>query len=284
VVGCAPRDAWLAFDWLPVREFTRRIRINWKAPATGIIIGLDGPVEGGVHLIPKYYTSPPAQRRFFAPYFAHPEFYKRKIYLKVLSMRAEERDVKVFFAGTQSLGAYSDNFNFNILNRYVILDHVLEQFRPHIVNDVDRVSQDNILFILNSDTRDVLSVHQLSIEEYMAVMSRSQFFLCPPGYLMPHSHNLIEAMSVGAIPITNYASCMHPPLTPGENCLAFSTLQELEPLIRRVLQMQPVDISRMREAVLEYYDKYLDPKNFANQFLETAHQISEIIVNDESGR
>jgi hypothetical protein len=113
-------------------------------------------------------------------------------------------------------------------------------------------------------------------------MSGSNFAICPPGWLIPHSHNLVEAMSVGTIPITNYHSYVRPSLTPGSNCLGFSTLEELERVIDFALCMPLAEIQRLREGVI--YEEYIEPKSFGKKLMECLSSISELMVNDESGR
>ena len=115
-------------------------------------------------------------------------------------------------------------------------------------------------------------------------MSRSDFAICPPGWLMPHSHNLIEAMSVGTIPITNYHAYMRPSLTPDGNCLAFSTREELEEVIDFALRMPPAEIERLRAGVISYYEEYIEPERFGKKLMARLPSISELMVNDESGR
>ena len=122
------------------------------------------------------------------------------------------------------------------------------------------------------------------MREYIDAMAQSDFFICPPGWFMPHSHNLIEAMSVGTIPITNYHTYMRPSLTPDENCLAFSTLKELENVVNRAQRMAAKEIQRLREGVISYYDEHVDPMSFGLKLIEHSSSISELVVNDESGR
>ena len=100
---------------------------------------------------------------------------------------------------------------------------------------------------------------------------------------MPHAHNLIEAMSVGTIPITNYHSYMRPTLTPDGNCLAFSTVEELDRVINRALRMSAAEIQRLREGVISYYDQHIEPESFGKKLVERSASISELVVNDESG-
>jgi hypothetical protein len=267
---------------MPIRDFLRDIRINWRAPTHGILLSESTHGPNILHISRQYYSLPPSEHRFFAPYFAHPEFYKGGLHNAVLSMRERERNVTIFFAGTHSDSAYSETFRFPILSRDKILRHIIEKFEWAIKADADKNGVKSILIVLTSDTRDIVEKHKLSIQNYMDTMSRSDFFICPPGWRMPHSHNLIEAMSVGTIPITNYHSYMRPPLTPDINCLAFSTLQELESAVNRALRMDAGEVQRLREGVISYYDEHLEPETFGKKLERTA-SILEVVVNDESG-
>ncbi|MEO5580209.1 MAG: hypothetical protein ABIR58_06080 [Gemmatimonadaceae bacterium] len=88
-------------------------------------------------------------------------------------------------------------------------------------------------------------------------MSNASFFLALPGWIMPQSHNLTECMSVGAVPILEYASFLGQPLQDGVNCLVYSGLEHLEVVIKQAIKMPEDRIEDMRRNVLEYYDKVL---------------------------
>ena len=77
---------------------------------------------------------------------------------------------------------------------------------------------------------------------------------------------------------------MRPPLTPGVNCFAFSTLQELENSVNLALGMTPGEVQSLRKGVISYYDEYLEPKSFGKKLKEQSESILEIVVNDKSGR
>jgi hypothetical protein len=283
-VGCSARDAYRAWAWLPTGDFFRKVRINWRSPSDGILLSDNTRRPAIVQIKPQYYSLPPASNRLFAPYFAHPEFYKAGLHDAVRSMRAQSRNLRIFFSGTICRSAYSENFRFPILTRDKILAYVSAKFESAIKTEVTANGSRPICIISTSDTRYVFDKHKLSLRNYMDVMSRADFFICPPGWLMPHSHNLIEAMSVGTIPITNYHSYMQPTLTPGQDCLAFSNLEELEEVINCALCMPAGEIQRLREGVISYYDEHLDPESFAKKFMKLSASISELVVNDESGR
>jgi hypothetical protein len=146
-VGCSPRDAPRAFKWMPIRDFLASVRINWRAPTDG---GLLSERQGPdiLYINREYYSLPPLENRLFAPYFAHPEFYKAGLQNAVLAMRWRERNIKIFFAGTHSDSRYSENFRFPILSRDKILRHVIEKFERVIRADADKSGVKLILFVL----------------------------------------------------------------------------------------------------------------------------------------
>jgi hypothetical protein len=283
-VGCSARDAHRALAWLPARDFLRNVRINWGSPSHGVILSEKSYGPSIIQIKPQYYSLPPADHRLFVPYFAHPQFYSTGLHDVVGGMRGRERNIRVFFAGSVSSSAYSEKFRFPILSRDKVLSHVIANFESAIKTGVGENGSRPIYIVSTSDTRDTVEKHKLSMRDYMDAMSRSVFFICPPGYLMPHAHNLIEAMSVGTIPITNYHSYMRPTLTPDGNCLAFSTVEELQGVINRALCMPAGEIQRLRDGVISYYDEHLKPENFGQKLMELSASISELVVNDESGR
>jgi hypothetical protein len=201
-------------------------------------------------------------------------------------MRARKRTIRLFFAGSLSGDEkkYTDEFKFPILNRDIILNHLIATFGNIIETGLNWQKFQPFAMILTNDTRDENEKHQLSMPEYMDAMANADFFVCPPGWRMPHSHNLIEAMSVGTIPLTNYFSYMKPSLTPDTNCLAFATVEELESVVNRALNMPAEGIATLREGVLAYYEQYLEPKSFGKTFIDNIPRLSELVVNDESGR
>jgi hypothetical protein len=284
VVGCPGRDANFAWTWLPARDFLRMVRINWRSPSDGILLCEKRCGPSILKIIPQYYSLPPAAHRLFVPYAAHPEFYRRGLHDVVRGMRGRERNVRIFFAGTLCSSTYSEEFHFPMLGRDMVLGHVISKFKWAITTEVGVNGLKPICIVATSDARDIVDKHKLSMRDYMDAMSRSDFFICPPGVRMPHSHNLIEAMSAGTIPITNYHSYMKPPLTPDGNCLAFSTFEELEKVINCALCMPAAEIQRLREGVISYYDEHIEPESFGKRLMERSASVSELVVNDSSSR
>jgi glycosyltransferase involved in cell wall biosynthesis len=116
-------------------------------------------------------------------------------------------------------------------------------------------------------------------EHYFAALQDCDFVLSPPGICTPLSHNLIEAIFCGTIPITNGVAFMVQPLENGRNCLEFSGATGFVEAIEQELFMAEQQIAEMRKAVLEYYSLLLCPKRFGKQLRKST--LGRILVNAE---
>jgi len=86
-------------------------------------------------------------------------------------------------------------------------------------------------------------------------------------------------MFCGAIPITNGGAFMSEPLADDVNCLAFKNVEELAAAVERALAMDDCEVARMRKAVRDYYDRFLEPKAFGELAMQS--NSSPILVNAE---
>ena len=226
------------------------------------------------------------------PYFCHPDFYRLRLHEAVPRLRAGERTVRVFFAGTADDAKYDRRFAFPIATRSAILRAVTAgladelttvRTRAELAAARDGVAQ-RLLFAISDDTDDTTDRHLMTPSEYIALMARSDFFLAPPGWVMPHCHNIVEAMSVGTIPITNYGGYLTPPLEDGATCLAFDTPEGAVAAVRRALAMPPAEIAAMRAHVARYYDEHLAAPAFRRRLDRQAGADVTVRVNSERGR
>lgn len=204
------------------------------------------------------------------PYFCHPDFYRLGLDRRARALRDGPRSIRVLFAGGINDEKYQTGLQFPIMNRTIVLRTAADALGESLLvirsrDEVLRVLGGvtlPALFVLSENTDESTRLHRATPRQYQTLLSRSDFFLAPPGVLMPHCHNIIEAMAVGAIPITNYGAYLSPPLEPDVNCIAFQTSDELTAQLRRVLSMPDAEIRRMRANVLRYYESHLDPAAF----------------------
>lgn len=105
--------------------------------------------------------------------------------------------------------------------------------------------------------------YAIAMEDIRELLSYFNFYLCCPGVVMPLCHNVIEAMSVGTIPLIQkeYAEVMYPNLTHRVNAIIFDDLPHLEQLLQHEIFTYPEhEILAMKEHVSEYYRDYLTPE------------------------
>jgi hypothetical protein len=96
--------------------------------------------------------------------------------------------------------------------------------------------------------------------QWLATLAKADFFLCPPGIVMPMCHNVIEAMAVGTIPLISYAEWFHPNLEHLSNCIVFDGKDDLVEKMRLALSMPKQQVQAMRAKVVTYYESHLRPE------------------------
>ena len=234
-----------------------------------------------------FFEASKRHETLFMPYFMHPSMYESGLYLEAIALRGNQRNIRVFFAGTVAAGAYSHEFLWPYMNRHEIISTVLTHFEG-TVECITADTQKNeflkrphrIVLALTRQTSDVVEKHPLSQREMLQFASRSDFFINPPGWRIPHSHNVIEAMSVGAIPILNYAALFDPPLEDMKTCFSFTSKKELQDKIELALSLPTSQIAELRANVCRYYDEHLAPDAFFEQFQAISSKETTIRVHN----
>jgi len=256
---------------------------------TSLTRDASGPTSTPATSNPPLVTAPEALR---APYFMHPSVYHRGLHKSRLPTRHSQpvtrhsaegashllpvtsyppqrrRRFRLGFFGTHDREFYTKHYHFPGMNRFVILELFLGKFRDRMrrLRGFSR-DWDPCEMAVSIDDRggDRKGKSFLSQDHYFEALHECDFVLSPPGWCMPLSHNLVEAMFCGAIPITNAGSFMAEPLKDGETCLEFEDVEDLVTVIERALAMDAGEVLKMRQAVSDYYDRFLDPKAFAEE-------------------
>lgn len=112
---------------------------------------------------------------------------------------------------------------------------------------------------------------ELPMKEVRETLSHFNFYFCCPGVVMPLCHNVIEAMSVGTIPVIQkeYAEVMYPNLTDQVNAIIFNDLEHLDSILENIFETPESEISCMRENVLKYFQDYLTPESMIKHLNES---------------
>lgn len=245
-------------------------------------------------LDPSLATTP--QAAFRMPYFMHPSVYHRGLHKAAaggvksdawrvrggVSGPARARRFRIGFFGTHDREFYTRNYHFPGMSRFEILEVLLARFGDRISmvsGSPETWSEAEIVVALDHRGGDKAGKEFLRQEDYFAALQECDFVLSPPGWCMPLSHNLVEIMLCGAIPITNASGFMAPPLEDGRTCLAFDDTRGFEATLNRALAMSPEEVATMRRAAMDYYDKFLEPSSFWGRLVPIANKT--LLVNAE---
>jgi hypothetical protein len=76
---------------------------------------------------------------------------------------------------------------------------------------------------------------------------------------MPMSHNAIESLAVGTVPVIEYPELFVPNLEDAGACIPFSGQKEFEEKVRSCLTMEVNTRKLLKEKAVEYYDAHLCP-------------------------
>lgn len=209
--------------------------------------------------------------QFHLPYFVHPLL---NPYVPCPQSFGRRRSVFMYGEPGLSYDSTLIEGRFGLASRSAVFNRLLatepDAFMPDDFDDLMRrmdSKDDGGPQVCLVDTRRF----RIPLERWLEVLSRFNFFIATPGICMPHSHNLMEALAAGAIPILQYHESLKPALTPGVDCIAFSDLDDLEARLDDVKKMEVASIGKMREAVHRYFLDHVDPVSVVNRLMTQAH-------------
>ena len=196
------------------------------------------------------------------PYTMHPTIYLQyKHHLCLQEFRRQPKAVRCLFAGNTGSG-YGKGRLFAQL-AFPSRADLVAAFRAHpnmrplmTAGDVEQAFAGAVkgAFLIDSDSA------RINGQEWLGRLAASDFFLCPPGIIMPMCHNAVEALAVGAVPLICYPDWFEPALQDGVNCLAFRTVSDLNAVLDLAMAMADDEVARLREGAIRYYDEHLNPK------------------------
>lgn len=196
------------------------------------------------------------------PFGFHPLVYCKNELIDYKSYRAflsgsenQIKHSKIFFGGSSSHKMYDKlNYNFpSLINRNIVFQILKDTFASNI--KLEKIGNEEI-FLLEGGN------FQISPTKWFQILRGSYFFIAPPGFEMPFSHNIFEAMGCGLIPIVQYGNLLFPPLKHQVNCLKYNSEEELLACINMALNMAAMERDSMINEVKKYYIENIDPKSF----------------------
>lgn len=222
------------------------------------------------------------------PFGIHPRQLRSLAPGRLDALRSNSRSISVLFCGAVGDG-YRDAEVENLFHksgRNAIFNQLLRSLdspKVFIVHDVESALKalDDQTFSRKLVVFASTAEHQARIpsERWLEVLSKAQALVCPPGVFMPHCHNLIEAMSVGTVPITQYGDLFDPVLRDGENAIGFRDLDDLGQKVSQVLDQREGFFQRFRKNVIEYYEKNLAPGSLLSRIRSLDPGVTRMVIN-----
>ncbi|GMQ86845.1 MAG: hypothetical protein BMS9Abin08_0043 [Gammaproteobacteria bacterium] len=222
------------------------------------------------------------------PYPVHPLLSGTDLPQRLEQLRKNEKKLRIFFSGdTKGYTRNRIHYPNTKLPRLEVINTILEQRADRTIHVKDEATLKELLDGGFVDSCVIVNTGSMWIDpqEWLPDLSKSDFFICPPGYCMPMCHNVIEAMAVGSIPILNYPEWFNPTLSHMENCIIFDNREDLVTKIDHVLDMQPHEVAALRKRVIAYYEEHLGPRNFIDA-IESREDcnITVLMITDKNTR
>lgn len=216
------------------------------------------------------------------PFSLFPRLYADGTDLRLDAFRVAPRQWAVFFGGDADPAKYSKpsiRRVYGKLSRPQMLDILRTALPAHaVVEPTDQAGFDAVrdrkldgLVIMN--TRHC----RVAADQWLPTLSKARFFLACPGYRYPMSHNAIEAMAIGTVPILQYPELFFPALRDGVNCLCFDSAGGLTDAVNRALAMPEAEWCRMRDAAIQYYESHLAPGPTVETLMQTEPDASNTV-------
>ena len=222
------------------------------------------------------------------PYPVHPLLSGADLPRRLEESRQNEKKLRIFFSGdTKGYTRNRITYPNTKLPRLTVINTILEKLPDETIH-VKNETELHKLFAGEFINRCVIvdtSNMWIDPGEWLPGLSKTDFFICPPGYCMPMCHNVVEAMAVGAIPVINYPEWFNPTLQHMKNCIVFDDQQDLLVKIRAILNMGQQEIAAMRRTVIDYYETHLAPGKFIDEIeSRKEHKLTMLMITDRNTR
>lgn len=238
--------------------------------------------NGAILVSTDYFNSSAGSRGRKIPFSMHPDVYHTDLYKEFPALQDKTpRRIKVFLGG--NLGdAYDTSLMrelFGLINRSEVAKTVIDAFEntPGYFEIKSSADAEAVLAGEIGASIVVMRRPVVALPKWMELLAASEFFVAPPGVIMPFSHNIIEAMAMGTIPITQYGYLFSPYLVHAETCLHFGDSRQLVETVKAIATASRRS-DEMRQRVLDYYRDYLDPRSVVNKIYSSRNDIDTLYL------
>ena len=236
----------------------------------------------------NYFSDNSNTNNLFLPYYIYPRLYNKN-YDDLESFKKNKKKIKIFFSGSTNKEVYgkfswTNDDKSMMLNRVEIIEFLIKNYEDQIfflkkyndLKNIDYLKKPIVLSI--NDKLIKKSKTNLTHNEHLELISKSNFILTAPGADMPLCHHLIEGIKMNAIPISNYAH-LHKPKIDKKDYLYFKNKKTLKDSINTALNMKDEEIDIIQKRLEIFYKNTLSPEAFLKKF-ENRNNNEIIACND----
>lgn len=213
----------------------------------------------------------PSATEWAFPFTLHPRCLHRNQDLQLARFRQIPRRWRLFFSGAFRSVAYDTHYirrEFDKVPRPRVLEIVRRSLGGN--GTVTAETSKELEELLVQDLKKFVfvsgSTGVIPLDRWLEVLAHAAVFVAAPGVSYPMCHNIIEALAVGTVPLTEYPEQFDPPLVHGENCLVYVGEEQLATRVREIMKSSPEDLAAISEGATRYYDRYLSPQAFLRRF------------------
>jgi hypothetical protein len=224
----------------------------------------------------NYFSSKESQTAYRVPLSFHPEnLMRNNLTLSNINPNNSSRGVNLFFIGNLTSEFYQNRQlkeSFNAMTRMEAINTICENFDytkllvPNSTKQLYKGFTDKMDIILCDG-----KANPVWNRDYFKLLEQANFFLAASGIIMPQCHNIIEAMAAGCIPLIEYGDWFTPPLEHNVNAIAFKGSEDLVDKIKYILTLTEIDIAKLRQGVLDYYENNLTSKSVIQHILNKGY-------------
>lgn len=237
------------------------------------------------------YSKQDENGHIMMPFPMHPNVYDSNQLFNLKVFQSRPRRMKLTFSGNLLKNAYANpviHDFFNLMNRLELVDSLRKGLSAEQFKNIDHRYElkslndyCNKFILMNwswSSEYEFLDA-RVPDSEWFDFLSGSDFFLAAPGVRMPYCQNIIEAMSVGTIPIIQFNKLFDPPLIDQMTCISFYDQKSLLEAVEKIMSMSDAEISIMRRHVISYYENHLSGESFVSRLRESPDGESKLLIH-----
>jgi hypothetical protein len=212
------------------------------------------------------------ENEIIVPFSMHPSVYRNNYLSQIRVLQNIKKSISIFFSGSFS----NDYYNSPLLHLYHQMDTRMELLTELKANNSLNIfypkNRIEAFTAIEEDSEKIIIINRSEApiypNEWLPILAKAHFFIAFPGTTIPFCHNIVEALSVGSIPILAYAHQMPKGLIDGINCLIYNDKNNFIEKLHLACNMNSTQKNEMSKSAIRYYNDILHHIHFADNILK----------------